>query len=174
MPKSDRESLSVALAQLIHDAGGRVVGRTRLQKMACLLDIAGYHKGFEFEYRHFGPYSELLYDVSKFAAAEGKIDEEEKQTNWGGWYSIFEAHGVGSGDAGQIALARKMVDADLIQLELAVTAAFLAYQGEEHPWEETTARKANKATPDRLEAAKEFYRELRVTYATPDPLPQIA
>lgn len=170
---SDRESLSEALVQLINDAGGRVVGRTRLQKMACLLDIAGYHRGFDFEYRHFGPYSELLYDVSKFAVAEGAIVEEEKQTSWGGWYSVFETHGSGSGDAGQAALAQCMVGADLIELELAVTAAFLAHQGWEHPWDETAARKANKATQERLVAAKAFYRTVLENFETPEPLPAI-
>ncbi len=42
-------------AEIVRDVGGRIVGRTRLQKIAYLLELAGFGVGFRFEYRHFGP-----------------------------------------------------------------------------------------------------------------------
>ena len=47
-------------ARLVDEAGGRLVGRTRLQKVACLAKLAGYLPEFNFEYRHYGPFSEAL------------------------------------------------------------------------------------------------------------------
>jgi uncharacterized protein YwgA len=47
-------------AGLVRDAGGRIVGRTRLQKVAYLLTVTGLEEGFAFAYKHYGPYSEEL------------------------------------------------------------------------------------------------------------------
>ena len=39
------------VAEIIRAAGGEIVGRTRLQKVAYLLELAGLGHGFRFEYR---------------------------------------------------------------------------------------------------------------------------
>ena len=45
-------------ADIVRAAGGRVVGRTRLQKIGYLLELAGLGEGFPYAYRYYGPYSE--------------------------------------------------------------------------------------------------------------------
>jgi uncharacterized protein YwgA len=56
-------------AEIVRDAGGRIVGRTKLQKVAYLLELAGLGDGFQFEYRHYGPYSEDLAGAIQMANA---------------------------------------------------------------------------------------------------------
>ena len=77
-----------SVADLLYRAGGELVGRTRLQKSACLLELAGVGYGFQFTYRLFGPYSEELQVASEDADALGLIKERKKSANWGGWYGI--------------------------------------------------------------------------------------
>ena len=45
---------------IVRDAGGRIVGRTRFQKIAYLLSVAGFEDGLRFVYKHYGPFSEDL------------------------------------------------------------------------------------------------------------------
>ena len=45
------------VADIVVAAGGRLVSRVRLQKVAYLLDKLGAKSGFSFAYHHFGPYS---------------------------------------------------------------------------------------------------------------------
>ena len=71
-------------ADIIRHAGGQVVGKTRLQKMAYLLEMTGLGVGFPFEYRHYGPYSEELADGIASASFWDLISEEEHTANWGG------------------------------------------------------------------------------------------
>jgi hypothetical protein len=40
---------------IVRDAGGHIVGRTRLQKIAFMLEPAGLGGGFPFRYKHYGP-----------------------------------------------------------------------------------------------------------------------
>lgn len=170
---TDRSNREKA-AQIVRDAGGKIVGRTRLQKIACLLELAGLGEGFSFEYYHYGPYSEELSDAVRTAQAFDLLDEEEVATDWGGSYSIFTARGeLGSCDQRRAGLIRAAAKIDAVELELAATAAFLAAQGENDPWNETARRKPAKARDGRLDRAKDAYRQLR-TIATPRPLPDIA
>ena len=137
-------------ASIIRDAGGKLTGRTRLQKIAYLLEMAGLRVGFDFEYRHYGPYSDQLADALSNAAAASLINEEEKPANWGGTYSVFTFTGA-SVPAGPAASSvrqdfiTKAASADPIALELAATAVFLAKEGERDPWRETERRKPEKA-----------------------------
>ncbi len=70
------------VAAIIRDAGGEVVGRTRLQKTAYLLDVAGYGDGFEFRYRHFGPYSDEVAESARTGALLGVLTEKVKSASW--------------------------------------------------------------------------------------------
>jgi uncharacterized protein YwgA len=161
-------------AEIVRDAGGRIVGRTKLQKVAYLLELCGLGEGFRFEYRHYGPYSEELAEAIKIAGAFGLVTEEEKQADWGGVYSIYsspEGSGHQSNMRTQFAKAAARIGA--VELELAATAAYLSVVEQcASPWDETKKLKPEKATSLRLNAAKMAYRELRKLSA-PKSLPDI-
>ena len=40
-------------AAIVRDAGGQIVGRTKLQKIGFFLEVAGVGSGFPFRYKHF-------------------------------------------------------------------------------------------------------------------------
>jgi len=162
------------LCVILSDAGGKIVGRTRLHKLTCLLELTGLGNGFDFEYHHYGPYSERLAAAAHMATTLNLVEEEEHQATWGGTYSVYKLLGVSPARANprRVALAKVAVDADPIELELATTAAFLAKHGVSNPWEETEKRKPLKASDGRLEKAKRLYLEL-ASVKVPKPLPQI-
>ncbi len=162
-------------AEIVRDAGGKIVGRTKLQKVAYLLQLAGFGDDFAFEYRHYGPYSEDLANAIRVADAFGLVSETEHVANWGGQYSIFTA----TEQAGDRALgsrskfAEAAAEIDSVELELAATAAFLrAVEGVPDPWEETARRKPEKVRDGRIDKAKEAYRRL-LALETVKPLPSI-
>lgn len=161
-------------ARLVRDAGGRVVGRTRLQKIAFLLEAAGLGDGFTFEYRRFGPYSEELSTAARDAKLLGIMDEHENRASWGGAYSTFSTDMAQEPNTRpeRIQLARTAATSDSIELELAATALFLHLHGVRLPWSETAKRKPEKAEGGRLERARQLYRSLR-DIETPRPLPPI-
>jgi len=161
-------------AAIVHDAGGQIVGRTRLQKIAFFLEAAGVGAGFPFRYKHFGPYSEQLAAAAQHAAALRLISEEECIANWGGQYSIYSTQlpVEPSSHPARAQLAHELVEADAVELELAATAAFLAREGFSDPWAETARRKPEKAEDGRLEGAKQLYSRLRQV-RTPQALPPI-
>jgi uncharacterized protein YwgA len=160
-------------ADIVAAAGGQIVGRTKLQKIAYLLELRGLGYGFEFEYRHYGPYSEDLSDAIKVAGAFGLVNEEERRATWGGMYSIYSSDQRDQGDGQRATFARAAVDVGAIELELAATAAYLhVVERCTDPWGETKRRKPEKATDERLRAAKEAYARLSGLPA-PRPLPRI-
>ncbi len=158
-------------SDIIAYSGGKIVGRTKLQKIGCLLNLAGFEDHFVFEYRHYGPYSEELSSSIHDAAVLGLVNKEEKTASWGGTYSIYtllENPDQNNQDRHELAILAN--ETDSVVLELAVTAAFLSTQGEKNPWDETKRRKPEKAGEGRLELAKTFYadaRKLRVPKALP-------
>ncbi len=126
---------SKRVAAIIRDAGGRVVGRTRLQKIAYLLDVAGYGDGFEFRYRHFGPYSDEVAASARSGALPGVLTEKVEPAFWGGVYSIYQVDRAPDAHCpkGRCELSRRAADADAIELELAATAVFLHREGHADP-----------------------------------------
>ncbi|NJM00319.1 MAG: hypothetical protein HC924_16675 [Synechococcaceae cyanobacterium SM2_3_2] len=175
-PRLDREK---KVAEIVRDAGGSIVGRTKFQKVAYLLELAGFGNGFRFEYRHYGPYSEDLTSAISTARVFGLIREEEKKANWGGIYSVYtykESDDLSDdlADSSRKNFAQAACQIDSILLELAATAAYLyAVEGSQDPWGETAQRKPTKAKDGRLELAKNAYRNL-LDLSTPKPLPKIA
>lgn len=159
------------VAQILVYAGGSIVGKTRLQKIAYLLEISGMGPGYKFSYHYYGPYSSELDSDANIAWAFDLIHREDRTANWGGTYSIFSIDNPALGDSPCSRLAKLAVDADAVVLELAATAAFLSHSYAD-PWEETINRKPDKATVDRLNKAKAFYRRLK-TVPTPVALPDI-
>lgn len=150
-------------ANIIRDAGGRIVGRTRLQKIGFLLELAGLGEGFVFRYKYFGPYSEELNLASQLGDLLGTLNEEEKVAKWGGSYSIFTTNRPDDDISSHARkeLAKTAASADPIELELAATAAYLhAAEGCHDAWQETARRKPDKATIQRVQKAKELYSKL--------------
>lgn len=170
MPLSDTKKV----AAIIADSGGRVVGRTRLQKIAYLLTITGMEDGLTFGYKHYGPYSEDLASAARLGNLLGDLHEVEHATSWGGSYSVFTAQPPANAvvDNGRRQFATTAANSDAVELELAATAVFLAREGFEDPWSETARRKPEKAELDRLERAKDLLRAL-AQIPTPQPLPAI-
>src|SRR6516165_2738715 len=151
MPTLRKQEKSPAeyAADIIQDAGGQVVGRTRLQKVAYLLEITGLGSGFLFEYRHYGPFSEELAEGVSIARDMSLIKQSEHSTWWGGSYSIFKSLAASQKqtvDASRKQILSVGVKADPIALELAATAVFLALEKHSDPWGETSRRKPEKAT----------------------------
>lgn len=168
-----------AASRIIQDAGGELVGRTRLQKVTYLAQLAGFGEEFEFEYRHYGPFSEDLARGIDIAAALGPVKEVEKQAGWGGRYSVYSLRKAApSANPARAAFIARAKAIDANDLELAATAAFIfAVEGigrdkPGNPWDETRKRKPEKARDGRLERAAQIYAELR-RVATPQPLPAL-
>ena len=166
---------AVKVAGIVRDAGGRIVGRTRLQKVAYFLTIVGLEDNLPFAYKHYGPYSEDLATADRDGGLLGLLTETEQQASWGGTYSIYSAKEPSgpSGSPARRRLASEAAAADAIELELAATAVFLAKEGYADPWKETERRKPEKAENGRLEKAQELYRRLSAI-ETPIRLPTIA
>lgn len=165
-----------AIVEILAQAGGRIIGRTRLQKAVCALELTGLGYGFSFSYKHFGPYSEELKLTCDYADALGLIYEERKTAVWGGEYSVFGTAEVSKEkndtDKKREALLGIIVIAEPVALELAVTAAFLASKGFVAPWGEVIERKKAKATERAISEARELYKRLQ-SIEVPNPLPNI-
>lgn len=160
-------------AAIVRDAGGRIVGRTRLQKTAYFLHLAGFEDEFAFSYGHYGPYSEDLADAISVADAFGLVEETRTQADWGGFYSIYTAttaEGQRTNDDRAV-FAERVSRFDAVELELAATAAYLSDVNKcGTPWEETAKLKPSKAGS--ISGAKGIYREI-LKLKTPKPLPKI-
>ncbi len=159
---------------IVRDAGGSVVGRTRLQKVAYLLTVTGLDDNFQFSYKHYGPFSEQLASSAHLASLVGKLRERQDQAAWGGTYSTYTVDGADVIDRSSVRfkLASEAVKADSIELELAATAVFLRYDGYANAWEETARRKPEKSTPQRLANAQALLSKLK-QIDVPKPLPEI-
>ncbi len=154
--------------------GGTLVGRTRLQKQAYLLDKCGASFGLGFTYHHYGPYSFDLVEGLTDAQAEERITIEEHPGRHGVPYAVFRskegvespAHlGELSADKARAQLQKMRKVSDIV-LELAATVVFLRDEwdyygkGETDAVEETKARKPRKATKERIDKAIALLRDL--------------
>jgi uncharacterized protein YwgA len=172
MQARKRETQKVA--DIVNDAGGKIVGRTKLQKLVYLLEVCGVGEGFEFEYRHYGPFSEALATAARNAAVIDLIDEEEVSTSWGGLYSIYKSRAsvTPTSDQARRQIAQIAVEADPVELELAATAVFLKFKGFTDAWNETAKRKPEKSEAGRMKNARKLYNRLREVKA-PKSLPDL-
>ena len=166
-PITEEEKVVVALISL---CGNEIVGRTRFQKQAYLLDRCGADFGFRFVYHHYGPYSFDLADGWIDASAEGRITINEYPGRYGILYSIFRTDesveppskiGKLSAEIARKQLEKMKGVSDIV-LELAATIAFFRAEGydEQRAVEETRLRKSIKAGNGRLEKAQLFLKEL--------------
>ncbi len=160
------------VARLVQEAGGRIIGRTRLQKIACLLELAHEGNGFSFSYHRFGPYSDELSSAIETAETFDMVHEESKRATWGGTYSIYTTDEIIQAES---QIRRDIIEvsnkAGAIVLELAATAAYLAATKVEDPWGEVAVRKPEKATPGKLAEAQDLYSQLRAVAPTLPAIP---
>lgn len=170
-----KNSLSLnGVAHIVELAGGRIVGRTRFQKIGYLLEALGLGSGFEFSYRHYGPYSSDLASDMKIASLIGLVKEQEQPASWGGTYSIYETTNSCLDDENPASkVAAICANANAIDLELAATAVFLAQEDFDDPWAETARRKADKVNRRGLDEAKALVIKL-FGVSTPAELPPLA
>jgi hypothetical protein len=160
------------VADIVRDAGGEIVGRTKLQKSVFFLDLAGFDIPFRFGYKHYGPYSESLAEAAELAAALDLVSERQQPASWGGTYSVYSVLRTADPEPSiRVQLLREAVGSDPILLELAATAGYLAREGSAEPWAETARRKPDKSANGRLGRAKDLYRRLRG--ASRDKIPEI-
>jgi len=154
------------IADVIHLNGGKLVGKTRLQKTFYFLELYGLGSGLDFQYHHYGPYSEDLSLGVDDAVALDVLSLDWKVGN-NSPYAVFSVASHGSLRDDDKTKSRKIVLSvldkyDSVSLELAATADFLSKVGyEDDPWAETRLRKSTKATGDRMEKAKALLSELQ-------------
>lgn len=162
----------IAVRDVVSAAGGRLVGKTRLQKTVYILKIAGLAPEFPFSYHYYGPYSEDLASSAKDAMLDSLISEHEDIAQWGGRYSVFTTEYKGDLNPAVRNVVSTACASDPVTLELAATAAFLKISGIADCWGETRRRKPQKATDERLDLAKALWEKLRAL-DTPEPLPAL-
>jgi len=162
----------IAVRDVVAAAGGRLVGKTRLQKTIYILKIAGLTPDFPYTYHYYGPYSEELASATKDAALDELIKEDEDTAQWGGKFSIYSTPYTGPIDGAYREIVSTACASDPVTLELAATAAFLNLLNIQDYWGETKKRKPQKATDERVAAAKALWNKLR-SVKTPVPLPAL-
>ncbi|MGD1038826.1 MAG: hypothetical protein ABR878_17000 [Roseiarcus sp.] len=171
------------VAEIVRDAGGTIVGRTRLQKSVFLLSLAGFEQPFRFGYKHYGPFSESLADAVDLAVAFDLISEELRPNSWGGTYSIYSVKDTTETETetetetkkerdARVRLLQEAAGSNPILLELAATAGYLSKEeSSKEPWAKTARLKPDKSADGRLEFAKNLY--LRLRAASDGALPEI-
>ena len=152
------------IAKVLLLNGRQLIGKTRLQKTVYFLEAMEAGFGFDFDYYHYGPYSEELSIASDDAVALGAIEIEWKASQRLQAYAVFRTELDCPGealDAKRKAILEVLDRYDSVSLELAATADFLKRTGEyEDSWIETRNRKTTKATAERMERAKKLLRDL--------------
>lgn len=168
------KELAARIANVVRDAGGMVVGRTKLQKMVYLLVQAGFEDEIPYSYKHYGPYSDVVAGAARDAHLLGFLEERELEANWGGRYSVYtslNAQVLGRENR-KVQFAELIAAADAVELELAATALFLKREGVSEAWAETQRRKPEKSAGGRLDRAKLLYAKLS-SVQLPKPLPPV-
>jgi uncharacterized protein len=158
-----------SVACIVRLNGGRLIGKTRLQKSVYFLEALGAGFGFDFSYHHYGPYSEELANLTDDAKALGLLKIKWHTSQDGSEYAVFEDTEEDLEEEDEEAnekregILRVLKEYSAVELELAATADFLSKHGYQNdPWAETRRRKGSKLTDERMGRAKELLRELLV------------
>jgi uncharacterized protein YwgA len=150
------------VASVIAAAGGKLVGRVRLQKIVYLLDQLGLNSPYSYQYYHYGPYSEELSESAEFAKAFNFISEETAyRATDGVRFNVFttsekpDPSVLGELDTKRVEdLVRAMNAASSTVLELAATAHWVkSYEGVSDWKDEVVRRKGVKTQAGRLDQA---------------------
>ena len=149
--------------------GGKIVGKTRLQKTVFLIQKLLNREVFEFDYHYFGPFSEELAEFVDFAEARGRLAEEEKIGFYRMPYTVYSTDEsapkkVFNVDAAKVkAWLDKLESIDAISLELAATRVYLAIDaGEDESNLDARLKqlKPQKATEARLLQSRKLLEQL--------------
>ena len=156
------------VAALVKAAGGELVGRVRLQKIAYLLQQLDVEEaaGLEWDYHHFGPYSREVESDIIFANLYDVVREERRpRASDGALYSVFRL-GDKAGKAAEPSeqmkrLVQRLKNENSVILELAATAHWLSEVEKVKDWKkEIESRKTWKVEEGRLEKAMKLLEEL--------------
>ena len=162
------------VAAIADSAGGKLVSRVRLQKIAYLLDQLGMESGFGYQYHHYGPYSRDLDNAILDAEAFGYVEETfERRQSDSARYSVFKSKKVpetnvfGRLDATKAKqVIRQLADTNVTILELAATAHWLAAMEKVPDWKkEIVRRKGPQTENNRLDRALDLLRDLKLAPA---------
>ena len=150
--------------------GGRLVGRTRFRKQACLLHRCGGNFGLQFTCHRYGSCCFELVGALHDAHAEGRIEVEEEMGRHGVAHAILRSGeraaiprclGDLEADGARSLLNKTRGISDFV-LELAATIVILrdkwGYFGKDktNPADETRKRKLLKATDRRISEAQDL------------------
>lgn len=152
------------VADIVMAAGGRLVSRVRLQKIAYLLDKLGANSGFAYAYHHYGPYSRDLDNAIHDAEAFRQIEENfESRKVDGARYSVFISLKENLdkpytfsylADETLRETAKELSNTNVTVLELAATAHWLVNEEQVGDWRaEIRRRKGSKTEGGKLEKA---------------------
>jgi uncharacterized protein YwgA len=164
------------VAAILEAAGGQLVSRVRLQKIAYLLDQLGMHTGFDYQYHHYGPYSRELDSAIADAKAFDFVAEEfGNRKSDGARYSIFrlKKHPTDAAFGGlrrdqATQLVSMLAATNVTVLELAATAHWLVEAEKVDDWQgEIKRRKGAKTEGGRLAEAVALLSDLHLS---PDKL----
>lgn len=156
------------VSAIVRLAGGEIIGKTRLQKIAYLLQAKG--SGFsevDFDYHNFGPYSTELAFAAEDAESLGLLTTEERAGYHSVPYTVYKSteRAARLNDSEET----KACKADLkvmsvysaLVLELAATAVYLRRNDyAENFWEEVQKRKSLKATQSRMRQAQRLLQQI--------------
>lgn len=155
------------LHDLVTTAGGEIAGKVRFQKIVYLLNQLGFESGFEFEYHHYGPYSEELAEVLSDEVSMGHLKVVDKRRKTDGVpYVVYTVGDVETKQiGGKLAAAiAAMQAASATVLELAATAHWLAVYEKKVDWEpELRKRKGVKLEGGRDKQAFELLKSLHLS-----------
>ena len=151
--------------------GGRLVGKTRLQKTAYLLQRCGMNADIKFEYHNFGPFSVDIARACNDAAAEGVLDMTPTPGFHQVPYVVFETEKEPEEYLGDLPAerARELLEImkpySAIELEIGATIAFIDEESGA-PIEVVRSAveelKPAKATEERLKRAQELLEKLGI------------
>jgi uncharacterized protein YwgA len=157
------------VADIVAAAGGQLVSRVRLQKIAYLLDQLGAKSGFTYTYHHFGPFSWDLDRAILDASAFDLVKETfESRNSDGARYSVFSADPSSHQfsflhDKKLRQLVTRLKSVSVTVLEIAATAHWLKEAEKMDDWEsEIKRRKGVKTAGGRLDEALQLLAELKL------------
>jgi uncharacterized protein YwgA len=159
------------VTQLIALNGGKLVGKTRLQKTAFLIQALLRKDVFDFDYHHYGPFSEDLAETIDIATARGRITQESRIGFYEMPYVVFatkEKPGrkLFNVDAARIKEWLRLIErTDAISLELAATRLYLQSElgvAGGSLDQQLRQLKPQKATPEKLKESKALLQTLAI------------
>ena len=164
--------VSNVVVDVVALAGGRIVGRTRLQKMVYLLEQKGLESGATFYYYNFGPFSDDVADSVIDAKIKGEIKEkvDYRISDWSP-YSVFSTDKE-SGEVDKLGrlpseavrgIVGKLLNVTSTVLELAATIHWIVFVENVADWRaELVRRKGAKAQDGKIESAVALLGELNL------------